>query len=1074
MFVHQSNRLEILLHQLRATLQAPQTDPLLPAIIVVQHQGMAQWVAQQLAFADGIAANLQFPLPARLVWTMFQALAETVPAEDLFRKPVLRWRLAVALLSRLNRPEFREIATYLHDDADGAKLYQLTGRISDVFDQYLVYRPELLDRWQQGKDRHWQACLWRKLTDGATPHRACLGTQFRQLLDSVSGIDGKLAPRYHLFGLNSLAPVYLDIFAHLGRLTEVHLYHLSPCRQYWGDLVSARQQASMRARTQRAAAIDAYNDQGHPLLISLGKIGQDFFRQLLELEVLQETDLYQEDRHNHLLASLHNDILDLYDRSASEETRFPLDPADRSVQFHCCSSPLREIQVLHDRLLDCLQQYPNLTPGDILVCAPDIQLYADAVAGVFGEAGQERRIPWSIADQPLADEHPLVRCFLDLLDLFTSRFTAPEVLALCETPALLRRFGLDPAALPLLHSWVRESGIRWGLDEPHRQELDVQAGMLHCWRFGLDRLVLGYLMGTCREPQAGILPYEALASSDADDLGGFVTLLDTLANWRHLLGHPRPAAAWSEDLLGLLDSVFAPSEEDEQGLQSLREAVGLLQTDCRSAGHHKPLSFVVVKEHLKTALSQPSGGQAFLSGRVTFCNMVPMRSVPFRVICLLGMNDQSFPRSQHPPAFDLMASEPRLGDRNRRQDDRYLFLEALLSAREVFYLSWVGRNLRDDSLAPPSAVISELQEYLDHSCFLPEKTPKVAAHLTTIHPMQPFSRRCFEGIATTASYNPAWLPAVREEAAPSFLATSLPEPAEEWRSVSLRRLIQFWQHPGRFLLEQILGMRLRDEAAGIEESEPFSLDALQGYHLRRETVTDMLTGMPLEQIGHGFASEGRLPHGSFGRNLFNRIVQESIPFATDLQPLLTQPLPPLEIDHVIGPYRLTGWLGDCYPTGRITWRTGTLKGRDLIALWLPHLALNLLAPESLLLLSLHIARDTTGADTQVHRVTLGPVPDPQEHLRWLLDHYWQGLSRPLPFFPETSLAWIKAVRDDKDPLQAARQSWEDGFQRTGEGSDLVCQLCFQQTTFIPSQEFVALTALYTPILDHLEADDATA
>ena len=1073
MFVYQSNRMEILLQQLRATLRMSLADPLTPEIIVVQHQGMAQWVSQQLAFADTIAANLQFPLPARLVWTLFQRLATTPPAEDLFRKPVLRWRIAGLLPPLLTLPAFHELAAYLRDDVDGSRLYQLCSRISDVFDQYLVYRPEMLRRWQQGHDEHWQAALWRSLTADTTPHRARLGELFHQLLDSATDRFDTLSPRYHLFGLNSLAPVYLEIFAHLSRWSEVHLYHLSPCRQYWGDLVSARQQASTRRRRQHDAAFDAYTDQGHPLLVSLGKTGQDFFRQLLELDFLQETDLYQDDTPNHLLAALHNDILDLYDRTLAEADQYPLDPEDRSVQFHCCASPLREVQVLHDRLLALMQLHPDLTPGDILVSAPDILLYADAIAGVFGEAGQERRIPWSIADQPPTGEHPLIRCFLDLLDLLTSRFTAPDVLALCETPALLRRFALDPAILPRLHHWVGEAGIRWGLDEQHRQQLGITAGAQHSWRFGLDRMVLGYMMGNCREPQADLLPYGAIAGSDADECGGFAALIETLAGWRERLRHPRSAAAWTDDLLELLDSLFAPDEEEEQGMHILRETVGMLQTDCQSAGYQAPLSFAVIKEHLGSALNQPSGGQGFLSGRVTFCNMVPMRSVPFRVICLLGMNEQAFPRAQHPPAFDLIAGEPRLGDRNRRQDDRYLFLEALLSARDVFYLSWTGRTLRDDGIGLPAVVINELQEYLDHSCRLRE-TASIAAHLTTVHPMQPFSRRCFEGNGATAGYNPAWLPAAREAAVTPFLTAPLPPPDEAWRTVSLRRLIQFWQHPCRFLLEQILGIRLSDAAEGIEESEPFTLDALHSYHLRRETVADLLTGMAPDQIGRGLAASGRLPQGSFGAVHFQRIVQQSLPFAAELQPLLTQPLPPVEIDRQIGPFRLSGWLSDCSPAGRVTWRTGALKGRDLIGLWLPHLALNLLAPEGLSLCSLHLSRDIADADDPVHRTTLGPVTDPQTHLRRLLDRYWQGLSQPLQFFPETSLAWANAVRDGKNPLEAARRRWEDGYQVDGEGSDPALRLCFQQPTFVPSQEFADLTHLYATILDHLEADDAAA
>ncbi|MDR2551181.1 MAG: exodeoxyribonuclease V subunit gamma [Desulfobulbus sp.] len=1071
MFLHQSNRLELLLHQLRAVLRDPLPDPLAPEIIVVHNPGMAQWLAQQLAFADGIAAHCHFPLPARFAWDLVRRFGDVLPEEDEFRKPVLRWRIAALLPTLLDRPAFREPAAYLRDDADGGKLDQLSARIADLFDQYIVYRPDLLAGWQLGRDDHWQALLWRGLTASAVAHRARLAEQFRVLLAARPNA-GLLPPRCHLFGLNSLAPVHLEIIARIDSMTEVHLFHLSPCRHYWGDLVSARRLAGERDRNRRAGAIDAYVDQGHSLLASLGKIGQDFFRQLLEGE-LQEIDLYRESEAAHALAALQNDILDLNDRSAAGAERHVLADDDRSLQFHCCSSPLREVQVLHDRLLDLFRRVPDLTPGDILVGAPDIQGYVEAIAGVFGEAGGERRIPWSLADQPLAGEHALIRCLLDLLDLLPGRFTAPEVLSLCETPALLRRFGLDPAILPRLHDWVRETGIRWGLDTQHREELEIHAGDLHSWRFGLDRLLLGYVMGDCQHPQAGRLPYGHLAGGESEALGGFLALIDTLAHWRLRLRQDRPMNDWCSALQALIDELFAVEEED-QGLRLLRETVNGLRADCRLAGHTAAVSFAVLRRHLHAVLDQPAGGQPFLSGRVTFCNMVPMRSVPFRVVCLLGMNDQAFPRRQHPLAFDLMAAHPRLGDRNRSQDDRYLFLEALLSAREVFYLSWTGRNQRDDAIAPPSAVVAELRDYLDQSCLPPSTATAVADQLTTVHPIQPFSRRCFDGTPATAGYNPAWLPAERDTPAPPFLARPLPPPADDWRTVDVDELARFWSHPARFFLERMLGLRLRNKALDMDENEPFALDRLDQYHLRRATVAGLLEGMSTDRIYLGLETGGLLPRNGFGRVEFAAIAADSIDFADRLRPLIAQPLEPVAVDLALGPFRLVGWLGDCHASGRVTWRTAAPKGTDLIVLLVRHLVLNLQAPEGLLPVSVHLARDPARPEEPVRCLTLPAMADAENHLRLLLDGYWQGLSAPLPFFPETSLAWAKTRYRGKDAHAAARQVWEVGFYRDGEGSDPVYRLCFPWERFAATPEFIDLAELYNPILPYLEDDDAAA
>ncbi|NLX18417.1 MAG: hypothetical protein GXY53_03930, partial [Desulfobulbus sp.] len=570
-----------------------------------------------------------------------------------------------------------------------------------------------------------------------------------------------------------------------------------------------------------------------------------------------------------------------------------------------------------------------------------------------------------------------------------------------------------------------------------------------------------------------ILPYAIQTAGHAEDLGGFATLVTTLAHWRRILHSPRPADQWTADLLELLESLFAPGDEDEGGLLILKESISSLREDCQAAGYHSPLSFAVVAQHLKSLLTGGGGGHAFLSGRVTFCNMVPMRSVPFRILCLLGMNDQSFPRSQHPPVFDLIAKEPRLGDRNRRQDDRYLFLEALLSARDVLYLSWVGGNLRDDTLLPPSTVLVELMDYLDQSCTLPGPN-KIAEHLTTVHPVQPFSHRCFNGNPAFASYNPAWLPAAEEHAAKSFLTSSLPEPDKKWHDVPLHQLIRFWRHPCRFFLEHILGMRMQDKVINIEESEPFALTGLQNYHLRQLTVTDLVAGMPISDISDSLTSAGQLPHGNFGQISFEQIARDSVTFSSAVKPLLTRPLPALEIDTRIGSYRITGWLDNCFAAGRVVWRTGDVTGRDLVSLWIPHLMLSLLCPDNMLPVSIHMSRTTKNSTSAIHRSTLTAIPDSEHHLLWLLEHYHRGLSRPLPFFTETSFAWARAEYDNKNPEQAARQTWEDGFLKTGEGNDPAHRLCFEKPPFT-STEFIGLTALYTTILAHLETEaDAAA
>jgi exodeoxyribonuclease V gamma subunit len=367
-------------------------------------------------------------------------------------------------------------------------------------------------------------------------------------------------------------------------------------------------------------------------------------------------------------------------------------------------------------------------------------------------------------------------------------------------------------------------------------------------------------------------------------------------------------------------------------------------------------------------------------------------------------------------------------------------------------------------------VVSELQDYINQSWIVPEGS--VCDQLTTCHPMQPFSRRCFDGTAATAGYNPAWLPADRETAPRLFHAAALPPPGPEWRSVEIQQMVRFWRHPVRFFLQQIVGLQLRLEEAGIEENEPFALTHLQQYQLRQQTVDGLLGDLSPDQVYRNLRSSGSLPQGGFGQHQFAGIATSGCHFADLLRPLLTAPLPPLEVDRRLGAFHLTGWLTNLYDNGRITWRSAALKGSTLMELWIHHLVLNLLAPANLPLRSVHAARAPSSSHDPIALSTFKPVADPERYLQELLDWYWQGLARPLHFFPETSRARAEAAGTGKEDGKALFV-WEGDFHRHGEGEDPAYGSLFKETNPLDS-EFVALSTLFTPIFAHLEGDHAAA
>lgn len=1056
--LYQSNHLENLLTALCAVLAEPVSSVLAPEVIVVQNPGMARWLSQQIALRTGICANLAFPLPAAFIWRVFEQTLGGLPDLREFSREVLPWRILDELEGLTELPTMQEIKAYLRDDRDGGKRFALAGRIADLFDQYLVYRPEMVLAWEKGREQHWQARLWRQLTDGGGKHRAGVLERFFQAADKGELRTDSLPERVCIFGINSLAPAYLEVISRISRHIDTRIFHFSPCRQAWDDIMPERLLALRRQSWRRRGVADVsrYYSIGNPLLASMGSVGREFFQLLVQMNpAAEEKDLYETPPQDTLLGQIQGDILDLRDRGKGE--RLLLKPDETSIRFHCCHSPMREVQVLHDRLLDLFAADSSLKPADILVMAPDISRYAPAVAGVFGSASGTLRIPWSIADQPRREEQPVFDGFLGLLALITSRCTAPEVAAVLENPVILARFAIGEADVPQLRAKIMAAGIRWGLDQNQRRQQRTDASAaLHTWEAGLDRLLLGRLTGPLAAPWQGIMPCGGTLSDSGDWLGSLADFIRRLQQLRRQTQRPHLPADWAALLLRMISTFLDSGRSQHQdGLLVLRQCLADFAESCRRAGFAQPLSLAVIRRHFEQMLAEPAGGQAFLSGRVTFCNMVPMRSVPFKVIWLLGMNDADFPRSQHPPAFDLMAKKPRPGDRSRRDDDRYLFLEALLSARTCFAVSWVGRDQRDNTPRPPSVVAAELRDYINRS-WRHTAERAAASQLTIEHPLQPFSRQCFAGSPAIASYRAEWLPAPAPASA--FSHRPLPQP-ERVSQIDLGQLVRFWKHPVRFFLEQRLGLRTLCAEDLLPESEVFAPDHLQKYLLTEEILKELRSGREESSAPfHRRQASGELPGGQFGHLLYWKMQAEAAELAAKLEPLLRQPAEPAEISLSIDGVRLTGRLTSLHQSGRVTFRPASLKAKDLLQLWIQHLALLLLRPAGIAPRSVHAAKDKT--------VCFHAVADPQAELARLIHFFQQGCCEPLRFYPETSYAWAKKAQARAAAMEAARRAWHSGYVQ-GEQEDPAYEIALRGHE--PLDEwFEELAAVFRPVLAGME------
>ncbi len=1000
--LYSSNYLECLLAELVALIERGDKDPFVPETIVVQNPGMSRWLSQQIALRQGISANLEFSTPGRFLWDVARRWFTDLPPQPGRDKVRLTWQVFSLLPELLAQPSFRELGHYLRSDESGLQRLQLAQRIAGVFDQYLVYRPDLVLQWERGASDHWQALLWRAVSEALpAEHWGSVKHRFASVADRAPALP--VPDRISVFGVSDMPPLYTELLQIVARHSDIHFFYLNPCREYWADIVDERQQSRRRARARQSGQKDTTGllDVGNPLLASWGHAGQSFLDQLLDIDV-QSIDTFIDpgttadgndvpvDQQT-LLHRLQSDVLELQDSRTDTRQLGSTSESDLSLQVHSVHSRWREVQVLHDQLLRMFQQHPALQPRDIIVMAPDIDRYAPFIDATFSTASNEQYIPWSISDRRLRTEQHVLEALAGLLDLPNSRFESTELLALLDIPAICRRFSIDSNGLRLIRQWVSESGVRWSLDASMRTEFGLPADNANSWRFGLQRVFLGFAMEDMEgELYQGIAPYPDIEGSQSTALEVLQQLIDLCAGWRHRLRAEHTVQRWMEELDQLIAAFFVPDESEAQALQVVREKLHELIAHANAVNLQRPLSREVVAELLHSILEDSSSIRQFLTGRVTFSNMVPMRSIPFKVVCVIGLNTEDFPRNDRPMSFDLIASEPRRGDRYRRDDDRYLFLETLLSARDVLYLSYIGRDIRDNSAKAPSTVLTELIDYSGVS--------------VTEHPLQPFSSRYFDqSDRSLVSYKAQWLEAARSQPAaenPEFAGNTLRQLDDSWRITGMQELISFYQLPAAEFLSTRLDIRFTRAEDSLENTEPFEVDNLHNWQLKQAVYGFIEKGDTKALIKDKLKARGELPAGVAGDSILDAVFDTTSSLDLRASKYKNRETTKREVDIDLGDFRLTGYLEGVGQNGLFDAWVGGLRAKDLVRTWIRHVVLCRLAPSDVALKSVLVCEPFTAK--------FSPVENPGALLQDLLDMRWQGLATPLVWFPDAALAWLNS------------------------------------------------------------------
>ncbi len=1011
--LHRAERADGLVDALGKLLAVVPADPFAVEVVSVPTRGIERWLAQQTAARLGICANVEFPPPRRLLGDAVAVAAGIDPERDPWLPERMVWPLLEVVDACLGEPWLAELTAHL---ARPERRFGAVRHLADLYDRYALQRPERVLAWARGEQEHWQAELWRRLAaaigiPGPAERRARACERLRAEPGAV-----ELPERLSLFGLTRLPAGHLEVLRALAVHRDVHLFVLHPSPALWAKVAGSppvlRRAEDQTVGLARNRLLASWGHDARELGLVLAAAGEAV-------------------DHHHpapppgetLLARLQADIR--ADRAPAGDFA----GADSSVVVHACHGRARQVEVLRDAILHLLADDPTLEPRDVIVMCPDIEAYAPLIAATFGAADEDLPpglappdLRVRLADRSLRQTNPVLGVVARLLDLAGERLTASQVLDLADREPVRRRFRLDDDDLARLEDWVAASGIRWGLDAEHRApfKVDLLAGT---WRAGLDRLLVGVTMTEDEQRLfARVLPLDDVDSGAIDLAGRFAELLARLRAAVDALSAAQTVAEWARALRAAADALTltAPREAWQRA-----ELQRLLDDVAGEAGEHAtPLSLTELRALLAERLQGRPTRANFRTGHLTICTLVPMRSVPHRVVCLLGLDDGAFPRRSPRDGDDLTLADPHVGDRDVRTEDRQLLLDALLAARERLLITYAGKDERTNLDKPPAVPVGELLDTIERTA----PGVDVVVH----HPLQPFDPRNFQAIEPW-SFDPVTLAGARALSAPRVApGPFLPAPLAPFdEPLELEDLVRFVSHPVRAFLRRRLQISLADYSEEVQDALAVELDGLQRWGVGQRLLDARLDGVDVATARRAEIARGALPPGQLGAPVVHGLLPTVEAIAASVPPGPASESVDVRVT-LAGGRVLTGTVPGVRGTVLTAASFSRVAPKHRLVAWVRLLALTAARPDS------GYSAQTIGRGSDGVLVKRLPALDAlaaREQLAALLELFDLGMREPPPLYCATSAAYAQAVREGADGTRALRAAWVSDYAFPREDAD---------------------------------------
>ncbi len=1027
-----NNDLEKLAELCSNALSQPIDNGLYPEYVIVHSQGMAHWLQCYIARHHGIAARIKFLFPGHFLDLLRQQCSDA-QHEDLWSPDILLWRI-FAHLQKAKSPALKQ---YLGDERDTAKAYQLASSLSETFDKYRVYRSQQLEDWinaRGDKNYSWQYELLQELAKDDNPLN-----HHQELADGVLHCDLTVLPkRVFVFGMSSIAPRYLDILSRLATRIPIHMYSLSPSPAYTGDIISEKK--LLRLEDAGETAAQEHYDIGNSMIAQCGMASCEFQILLDSANAELQDSEWREQKPNNLLERVQHDIYTVQEPGIDNKTH-KHNKKDLSIQFHNCHNPQRELETLRDFILRNFRQDKSLKADDIIIMAPNPEVYAPYIDAVFNYMHDGNEIPVSLADQHQQHTKHIIDAFLHMLNCSRGRLEKEQVLDLLYMPSVQERWGWNQDSMQSIESLLDQAGVQWGRDADHREQLGIGSYADFTWLDSLRRILFSHFAGDddqLMDPLNGLLPIDDIESIGADLICDVLACIQELMDIHKRIPACKHINDWELLLQRILQVIAEDNERNANALQFIREQISTSIAQIRSVDTKIQINIDTIVTHLSARCQHHDSVQGFYDGRITFSGLKPMRSIPFKIICLVGMNDKEFPRQSKHLDFDLSTNAQRCyGDRDLNSEDRQLFLETIISCRHTLYMSFCGQNARNQQIMPPAHIVEEFVDYLAKTCGQPrEELFETLCYQHHLHPSHPHYTAPKSSIQTQSQ-----LHYHSEVKSPTvyFLEHSN-ENVEPPTQLHIDDLINFWQNPSAYLLRYRYAINLGRIGNWDDGRDEFYWDSLHDYKIR-----DLLFQHDGKTNVERLQAQRILPIADFGNVIFLEKQTLTEPFIEIKQSL-----------HQSDPLSIT--CNNTLVNSDHLWRNKdgalhfiiphTYNSKRRLYCWLHHVLANCVEEQESYVNYL--------SSTSMKQERLKAYPNAIDYLEILIDGYQEGLSQAIPFFVDTSYTYAEQIFKDKEPIDVdvstAKKWFGTGPFSSPESQQAHLHLCWPDPSMLIKQQ----------------------